>query len=108
MNKKIRIIKSIMVKSDGFTIDTEGRPANHRSGYYVSLSQTQNSTEKDLSTVLLAAETLGCYIGGWKDNERFYLDATVHIPELDKAVQFGRLNEQIAIWDIANNSEIRL
>ena len=48
--------------------------------------------------------------GGWYDSESglFYYDATVIYQDREKAIEAGRANEQIAIFDLSNLEEIRL
>ena len=48
--------------------------------------------------------------GGWYDSENnmYYYDATVIVNDLEAAKELGRINNQIAIFDLANLEEIRL
>ena len=48
--------------------------------------------------------------GGWynSDNNMYYFDATVIVNDLEAAKELGRINKQIAIFDLANLTEIRL
>ena len=48
--------------------------------------------------------------GGWynRDNNMYYFDATVIVDDLASAMELGRINKQIAIFDLANLKEIRL
>ena len=48
--------------------------------------------------------------GGWYncDNNMYYFDATVIVNDLEAAKELGRINKQIAIFDLANLTEIRL
>lgn len=50
------------------------------------------------------------YIGSWVDSEtgKVHLDVSENIYELDAALTLARQNDQIAIWDVINNQEIRL
>lgn len=82
-------------------------------GYAVALEATQNSFGVDgLAKVLAYADTDTRVnaIGGWynSDNDQFYFDATVVVSNLDEAIELGRRNHQIAIFDITNGKEIRL
>lgn len=110
MNEKIKLIRSIINTNDGFTVDANGRPVEKNNGYFVSLVQTQNNDVSNIDDVILIASSLNTFIGGWNDQTtgRYYLDASIWIDDIEQAKKFGRLNSQLAIWDIANNTEIRL
>ena len=103
----------------GFTVDAATlQPVT--AGYAVAMKQTQNSfgTEglaKVANTIeeLQASDNLNGRIlafGGWYDSESglFYYDATVIYQDREKAIEAGRANEQIAIFDLSNLEEIRL
>ena len=49
-------------------------------------------------------------VGIWTDSEtgKTWVDKAVHFSDLSMAMLAGELYDQIAIWDIANNTEIRL
>lgn len=93
-----------------------------KSGYAVALEITQNSfgpegREKvvDVIDEIRAKNPLefaGCTLafGGWYDKESglYYYDATVIVDDQKKALELGRRNKQIAIFDLYNMSEIRL
>ena len=103
----------------GFTVDAATlQPVT--AGYAVAMKQTQNSfgTEglaKVANTIeeIQASGNLNGRIlafGGWYDSESglFYYDATVIYQDREKAIEAGRANEQIAIFDLSNLEEIRL
>ena len=103
----------------GFTVDAATlQPVT--TGFAVAMKQTQNSfgTEglaKVANTIeeLQASGNLNGRIlacGGWYDSESglFYYDATVIYQDREKAIEAGRANEQIAIFDLSNLEEIRL
>jgi hypothetical protein len=98
--------------ANGFTVSKDTlKPV--RKGYAVALEATQNSFGNDgLANVLTYADTDARVnaIGGWynSDNGQFYFDATVVVDDLNEALELGRRNHQIAIFDITNCKEIRL
>ena len=121
--KKNLVISSVAaiaaLNPDGFTVNAENlQPV--KSGYAVALKKTQNSFGTDgLSKVAnviaklqnsgnLNGQTLA--FGGWYDSESglYYYDATVIFEDRAEAIEAGRANEQIAIFDLANLEEIRL
>ena len=89
-------------------------------GFAVALKRTQNSfgneglakvanvIEELQATSEMNGQTLA--FGGWYDSESglYYYDATVIFDNRAEAIEAGRANEQIAIFDLANLEEIRL
>ena len=122
MKKNLVIAKVAAIAAlnpSGFTVDAATlQPV--KAGYAVAMKQTQNSfgTEglaKVANTIeeLQASGNLNGRIlafGGWYDSESglFYYDATVIYQDREKAIEAGRANEQIAIFDLSNLEEIRL
>lgn len=101
------------VNPEGFTINaTTGEVPT--SGYCVALAATQNSHgDEGLARVIElinSGTTRAEYVGGWMDQESglYYYDATVVVNNLADAIELGRLNGQIAIFDLNNMEEIRL
>lgn len=93
----------------GFTINADLQTIT--TGYAVAVRETQGSFGRDgLQRVVEYAETHHTAIGGWRDTATglYYFDATLIVSDLTEAVRLGRENGQIAIYDIANNKEIRL
>ena len=80
--------------------------------YAVARKETQNSFGDAGLHACIAfalANNVQC-IGGWYDNEsgKFYFDATEIFSDKDAAIEAGRRNEQIAIFDLNTLNEIRL
>ena len=103
----------------GFTVDAATlQPVT--AGYAVAMKQTQNNFGTEgLAKVANVIEELQASgnlngrilaFGGWYDSESglFYYDATVIYQDREKAIEAGRANEQIAIFDLSNLEEIRL
>lgn len=97
---------------EGFTVSAATlRPV--KTGYAVAVADTQNSFGLEgLGNVVkyVAAHPEVNAFGGWynKDNKKFYFDATVIVKDLAAAKELGRVNKQIAIFDLANLQEITL
>ena len=121
--KKNLVLSSIAaiaaINPDGFTVNAATlQPVT--SGYAVALKRTQNSFGAEgLAKVANVIEELQASgnlngrilaFGGWYDSESglFYYDATVIYQDREKAIEAGRANEQIAIFDLSNLEEIRL
>ena len=117
MNKKqtsvlIALATIAMNNKEGFTVNAATlQPVTK--GYAVAVADTQNSFGIDgLSNVIkyVANHTEVNAFGGWynSENGQYYYDATIIVNDLATAKELGRLNEQIAIFDLANLEEIRL
>ena len=121
--KKNLVLSSVAaiaaINPDGFTVNAATlQPVT--SGYAVALKRTQNSFGAEgLAKVANVIEELQAsgYLngrilafGGWYDSESglYYYDATVIYQDREKAIEAGRANEQIAIFDLSNLEEIRL
>ena len=121
--KKNLVLSSVAaiaaLNPEGFTVNAATlQPVT--SGYAVALKRTQNSFGAEgLAKVanvideLQASGNLNGRIlafGGWYDSESglFYYDATVIYQDREKAIEAGRANEQIAIFDLSNLEESRL
>ena len=121
--KKNLVLSSVAaiaaINPDGFTVNAATlQPVT--SGYAVALKRTQNSFGAEgLAKVANVIEELQASgnlngrilaFGGWYDSESglYYYDATVIYQDREKAIEAGRANDQIAIFDLSNLEEIRL
>lgn len=121
--KKISVIKKVAaiaaLNPAGFTVNAANlQPVT--SGFAVAMKQTQNSFGNEglakVANVIDELQASGnlngraLAFGGWYDSESglFYYDATLIYQDREKAIEAGRANEQIAIFDLANLVEIRL
>ena len=121
--KKNLVISSVAtvaaLNPEGFTVNAANlQPVT--TGYAVALKQTQNSFGAEglakVANVIEELQNSGnlngrtLAFGGWFDSESglYYYDATVIFDNRAEAIEAGRANEQIAIFDLANLEEIRL
>lgn len=121
--KKNVVISSVSaiaaMSPEGFTVNAANlQPVT--SGYAVALKRTQNSFGAEgLAKVANVIEELQASgnlngrtlaFGGWYDSESglYYYDATVIFEDRAEAIETGRANEQIAIFDLGKLEEIRL
>lgn len=101
-----------LINPDGFTLDIEAmRPVKF--GISVAYKETQDSFGKEnLTTVINHALEHGKTVGGWLDSEsnRYYFDSVMIFKnaEIDKAIEFAKENNQLAIFDLTNLREIRI
>lgn len=96
---------------EGFTVNSS--TFEHvGNGYSVALKETQNSFgPAGLEAVYDAIMAgLADHVGGWYDNETglYYFDAVNIYDDEKQAIQAGRENAQIAIFNLNNCEEIRL
>lgn len=117
MNKKqtsvlIALATIAADNKEGFTVNAATlQPVT--TGYAVAVAATQDSFGLEgLGNVVkyVAAHPEVNAFGGWynRDNNLYYFDATVIVDDLATAKELGRVNNQIAIFDLANLKEIRL
>ena len=117
MNKKetsvlVALAAIALNNKEGFTVDAATlQPI--KSGYAVAVADTQDSfgfsgLKKIVEYVSEHPETNA--FGGWlnPENRQFYYDATIIVNDLKTAIEFGRANQQIAIFDLTNGKPINL
>ncbi|MDR0866590.1 MAG: hypothetical protein LBO74_16910 [Candidatus Symbiothrix sp.] len=88
----------------GFTVDLTTLK-KITGGISVAYLETQDSFDDEgLKRVLKHALDHEKAVGGWfnDENNRFYFDSIRIFTDLKAAMQFGRENKQIAIFDISN------
>ena len=97
----------------GFTVNAETlQPV--KKGYAIALAETQNSFNGYglLKVIDFQQKNAGRVnaFGGWLDESTglYYWDATIICEDLQTAIDLGRRNNQIAIFDLENLKEIRL
>ena len=117
MNKQqtkvlIALAAIAMGNKEGFTVSASNmQPVS--TGYAVAVADTQNSFGfEGLANVVkyVSEHPEVNAFGGWynSENNMYYYDATVIVDDLATAKELGRINNQIAIFDLANLKEIRL
>lgn len=96
----------------GFTVNAQTlEPIS--TGFAVAVLDTQNSFNNEgINRVI---EYVNNHpevnaIGGWYDTEsgRYYYDATIVVNTLSEAIELGRINKQLAIFNLNTLEEIRL
>lgn len=117
MNKKqtsvlLALAAIATTNKEGYTVNAATlQPVT--AGYAVAVADTQNSFGfEGLANVVkyVTEHPEVNAFGGWynSDNNMYYFDATVIVNDLEAAKELGRANKQIAIFDLANLTEIRL
>lgn len=117
MNKKqLSILLALATiatnNKDGFTVNAATlQPVT--TGYAVAVAATQNSFGLEgLANVVKYVDEhpeINAF-GGWynSENKMYYFDATVIIEDLKIAIEIGRANKQIAIFDLVRGLPIEL
>ena len=80
-------------------------------GFVVAYFETQNCFgDEGLRKVLEHAEQHDKIVGGWlnEENLQFYFDSSKVFTSMKEAIEFGRKNKQISIFDLNTFTEIRL
>jgi len=87
---------------------TEGYMVSRRGGYMFRIEDNL------LPSIVMVIESMQkeCkyyeYIGLWVNNNHIYIDFSANIVDLDKAIEYAKENDQLAIWDVANAKEIKI
>jgi hypothetical protein len=104
------IIEIAKRNPEGFTIEIPSlKPVT--SGYISAYLETQNSFGYEgLDKVINHAINHGKVVGGWLDTETnlYYFDSSKVFENLKEAIEFGKQNKQIAIFDLNELKTIRL
>lgn len=106
-------LQQVALKNEnGFTVDKETLEPI-KDGFSVAVKETQNSFGYKglIKAFFVGINTpIVTAFGGWynKDNRKFYFDAVVVFKQFNKALQFAKDNEQIALFDLKKGKEIKL
>jgi hypothetical protein len=111
--------RNLINTNGGFSLNANNEQPT--SGYMVSLEGTErtipnyNSRHEQIINEACADYRVRMgdmpefmYFGGWLDDNTLYLDTSVNIDNLDEAMKLGRANNQLAIYDVKNQTSIRL
>jgi hypothetical protein len=113
---KIEEIKRI-IENGGATLTSELKQAKLVNGYMVSLEGAESQVKgEDYQAIIKAIEEKqeiikdnnNLFIGLWLDGGIMYVDISINIIDKVEALEFGKYNKQLAIYDLANNDSIYL
>jgi len=94
------------------TYDKNGLKIAYPNGYQVGLWDRPLEIPDGSMTLEYMIENLTRTtenFGAWTDqNGDFYVEPCIWIPDLDSALRIARALNQIAVWDWANMTEIRI
>lgn len=111
-NKIIEIIEN-----KGATLDKNYNNFSSDNGYMVSLKGQEIKVNKnDIQGIKKEIEKKrkfienkkGLYIGLWLDNDIMFIDVSIHIIDYMEALEVGRNNNQLAIYDLQKKDSIYL
>lgn len=115
MNKIIEQINIDKIyQNKGATLHKDGKQANFKKGYQVSIKDLhiikarQKNKIKNIILKELKRIKNGEFLGVWLDNKKCYIDKSKHFDDLNKAINTGKANNQISIYDFKNNNCIYL
>ena len=104
-----------ILKKEGFTIGFDGgQPptegwAVSLAGYETIFDNRPSDRRLTLSILHKMRETPpGCYLGGWYDNGKYYLDVSTVIADYDEAMSFASDNNQKAIFNVGTGETVYL
>lgn len=113
---ELKDIKRI-IENKGETLTKELKKAELKRGYMVSLEGTETQTKGDDYQAIIKAieekqaiikDKNNMYIGLWLDSNIMYIDISINIIDKVEALEFGKYNKQLAIYDLKNNDSIYL
>ena len=113
-NKKLEDLKKLILKEGGATLTSNLQKTLLNKGFMVSLAGSESKIKvDDLSIELLnyykkIAKENGAFIGFWMDCGILYVDCSINILSLEEAQKIGRSNDQLAIYDLQNQTTIYL
>lgn len=113
---KLEDIKRI-IENKGEILTKELKKADINGGFMVSLEGTETQTKGDDYQAIkktieekqeIIKDNNNMYIGLWLDSGIMYIDISININDKVEALEFGKYNKQLAIYDIVNNDSIYL
>jgi hypothetical protein len=89
------------------SLPTSGFFVSDQGGEVVPLEKFTEDTVRDFANVhTFELAHAGVYLGGWLSDGQVYLDITRHYVNRVSALNAAAVNQQLAIWDVANAEEI--
>ena len=87
----------------GATLNKQGKSLSYTNGYQVSVKDLEiipayKLTKKHL-IAMLAKLPVGANLGVWIDKGKAYIDYSVRFTNRKQALEYGKLHNQISIWN---------
>ena len=106
------MIKQMLIKNGGLTLNKKGQPIMLKSGYQVSIYDCAKTPLQDFddNIVKQLADKInrGEYVGLWIDNGYVYADISKRIATKKDACKKGKELNQLAIFDWKRNESLYL
>lgn len=104
------------IQNSGGTFTKDGQPVNLTDGYMVGIRGLVSGMDEDSFNILFGRVARyenthhehDAYVGTWVHENQIYIDLSLHILNLNHAIMIGKLNRQLAIYDLKNNVSISL
>ena len=107
-----------IINDGGATLNKSGAPSKLKTGFMVSLPDTEHIipleelTEAAFEYIINSYKELvknsKNYIGCWIDDDKLYIDRSVNIKDKSKALAIATEYKQLAIFDIMDMDSIYL
>lgn len=106
-----------IIKNGGATLTRELKQAELKKGYMVSLEGAESQTNKNDYKAIIQAikekqeivkDNSDLYIGLWVDNDTMYVDVSINISDKVEALEFGKKNKQLALYDLEEDKSLYL
>lgn len=94
-----------IIKKGGATLNYKGRQINFKEGYQVSLKDLYIFNLKDIDAILKAINeqleklSFNGNLGLWVDEGKIYVDLSFNIKQFKRAVEIGKQNNQLSIFN---------
>lgn len=113
--ENIKTIIEEIKENGGGTYNKEYKTIDAKQGYMVSLQgyekkcRTDEETEKAITENMEIIQGLdGAYLGAWIDEGIIYIDISILVENKEDALELGKVNNQLAIYDLQSNESIYL
>lgn len=113
--ENIKTIIEEIKENNGGTYNKDLKSINAKSGYMVSLQgyevkcRTDEEIKKAITKNMEIVKGLdSAYLGAWIDEGITYIDISILVENKEDALELGKINNQLAIYDIQNNESIYL
>lgn len=107
------VLVNELINNGGFTT-YKGKLVKLKKGYMVAVAQYEQKMSLEqfkqfnLYGTHELAVLLDMHVGGWLDNGIVYVDNSIHVYDINEALELARHHEQLAIYDLENDTSIYL
>ena len=109
----IKTLKNFIEKQ-GATLDKSGKAVDFENGFQVSKKDCFILELKNINKILKSINELlkeikqGEFVGLWVEDNKIYVDISIKINNLKNALSFGKMQNQLSIFDWKNKNCIYL